>query len=480
METTIIEAPIASERLTTSPSPELSRRLLVAPINREALDPNKPLVGITHEALGSFAGRDYTIFNIKSDEDRHAFWETQPEKTDAERMNKWLTDTQALFTNSHEFFTTTDRGKQWVTVFQQFGLSADTLQRDQLEKFYKTYLSSTDKAQGGEKKFLADIFASHRTPEGKLDREKIEKDLSALTWLANVFGEDSAHIISSLTAAETTLEETPDELITNTDTAMSSEETDMLESLQKVPETPMFQTQTTQPETPTNIPQTEPVASTPDETTTPGTQPVIPATSSQPITPAVQPTTTLPALPTSLTQPNAPTTHVASAANSAPPTASESKTATVTTVEIDPRKDLVLQVNESLTGKTHPVRFEATPEALTTYLRTLKPSQGTIKSIDAHIINGKLVIKGDIGVPMGSMEFSATLANTPTGGIIIESHTVNPHGLGGNIGKGKAEDYITHMDTKITELINGKVDQAWHVSSMHIADNKLGMEFSKK
>lgn len=234
METGYVNTePSLSEKEHITPSPEFSRRILSAPSKKEALNPNTPLTSVTRESLGIFAERDYTIFNTKSDQERETYWKTQPETDNPAQMAKWLKDTQADFADNQAFFSTTEEGKQWTNVFSHLGLSADNMTQTQLEQFYATYLASSDKANGGEKKFIADILSSpmYQTPDGKFDDAKLREDLPALEWLANVFGENSAQIASRLSSSEATLQQAPDAIITPADTMMSAKEIKLLEFL---------------------------------------------------------------------------------------------------------------------------------------------------------------------------------------------------------------------------------------------------------
>ena len=79
MEIATVEAPHIPEKAQTTPSPEFSRRILLGPSQKEALNPNAPLAPITREALGSLKDRDYTLYNTKSDAERDAFWSTKAE-----------------------------------------------------------------------------------------------------------------------------------------------------------------------------------------------------------------------------------------------------------------------------------------------------------------------------------------------------------------------------------------------------------------
>lgn len=489
METAILEAPIAPERENTSPSPEFSRRILLAPTNKDALNPTIPLTPTTRESLGTIAERNYTIFNTHSTQERSAYWSTKPEQTNAAQMDAWLTGTQATFANGREFFTSSAQGKQWSEVYKKLGLSPDNIQRDSLQQFYTKYLTAQNPAQDGVKQFVKDILASpaYRTPDGKFDAMKLEQDLPAITWLANVFGEKSSEIISSLTAAEGIVQENPDTLVTNTDTTLSTRESELLESLGHAVPTPPVEQPIPEPQTPTTPEQTSPVTQTPAETTppaqvtqpTPVTEPLTQATTPQP-SETHTPTASLPITTTPVTEPTPARNPAPNTTPVTTPTLAETQPAAPQTREIDPKKDLSSQVNEALkTASTPTMRFEATPDSLTTYLKTIKPSKGKLNEISANIVNGKLVIHGELGVFLGKATFSATLANNTTGGIMVESHTLKLEGTA-NAGRGAAEDYIQNMNSKIVDLINSKVDQAWRVSGMHIADNKLGMEFAKK
>lgn len=466
METAILEAPIAPERENTSPSPEFSRRLLLAPTNKDALNPAIPLGTTTRESLGTLAERNYTIFNAHATQERTAFWSSKPEQTNAAQMETWLANTQDIFTGAKDFFTNTDQGKQWAEVYKKLGLSADNIQKDSLQQFYKKYLALTDTANGGVKLFVKDILSSpaYRTADGKFDATKLEQDLPAIKWLANVFGENSAQIISSLTASEATLEEKPEELINNTDATMSTQETGLLESLSHAVPTPPTEQPVPEPETtpanPTMSEQTAPVTQTPAESTPPAQEVTQPTPVTEP-TPARNPVITTPPVTTATpteTQPAAPQTH-----------------------EIDPTKNLTTQVNEALrSGATTNMRFEIPPAALTNYMKTIKLDTGELKKMQVQIANGKMNLIGEVGIILGKIEFNATLVNNPAGGLVIEgTPIVNLSGTAGGF-RSQAETAIKNLNTKMMEMIRSQADPAWNIASTQIVGDKLALEFKKK
>lgn len=224
-----------AEREHASPSHELARRLLVGATRRDAFNPHIPLSEVTKETLGTFASRDYSVFNAKSHEER---------RNHGGQMETWLTTTQTLFTNSKEFFTANEKGKQWAEVYKRLGLSVENVDKDALQQFYAKYLGATDEKDGGVKQFVKDVLNApeYKTSSGTLDMAKLQHDLSAISWIAHVFGENSAQVISRLTAAEGMLETNPDELIKNTTTTLPTHEKKLLEFLHKE--------KTTKPETP--------------------------------------------------------------------------------------------------------------------------------------------------------------------------------------------------------------------------------------
>lgn len=496
METGIIEAPIAPERENTSPSPEFSRRLLLAPTNKDALNPALPLGPSTRESLGTLTERNYTIFNTHSNQERTAYWSTKPEQTKEAQMEAWLTGTQATFANGREFFTNSAQGKQWAEVYKKLGLSADNIQRDSLKQFYTKYLGNADAVNGGVKQFVTDVLASpaYRTADGKFDSTKLEKDIPAITWLANVFGEKSSQIVSSLTAAEGIVQDNPDALVTNTDTTLSTQESELLGSLNHAVPTPPVEQPVPEPQTTTTAttPATEqnpPVTQTPAESTPPAQ-----VTHSTPATESVtQPTTPQPAETHTPTQQTATTPAITeptperNPATTTPPvttlTPAEAQPAAPQAREIDPTKNLATQVNETLrSAATTNMRFEVPPAALTNYLKILKFDGGDMKKFDAQIVNGKMILKGEVGIHFGSIDFNATLVNGSDGKLIIEGVPIIKYHGSANLGgvKEKAQKAIGNLSNKMTEMIRSQADPAWDVASTQIVGDKLALEFKKK
>ncbi len=228
-----------------APSPEFSKRILVGPSRPELLNPNTPSVAIQKDELGTPAQRDYTIFNTRSDEERKDYWSQQEQKTFDEQKEVWLSQTLSLFTNAKEFFTTSNKGKEWSMLFKHLDIDTQNITKEQIEAFYDRYLHSANKKGEGIKKFVQDVLDVPvlKSSQGEFSRALLQKHLDAIEWIAGVFGEKSSQVISRLTDAEAQAQTDPDSLANATDPTLSDKEIELLEFLsgekyKKPPEIP--------------------------------------------------------------------------------------------------------------------------------------------------------------------------------------------------------------------------------------------------
>lgn len=224
--------PPAPERETSGPTPEFSRRVLAGSGKTEFLNPNTTLPIIAKDDLGNLSGRDYTIFNSRSKGERRAYWQTKEQKTFDEQKQAWTQEVTGIFAESKNFFAS-ERGSRWTSLCERFGLNAQQITKESLEKFYENYLQATDQKEEGIKRFIQDLLTSpsYQNTSGGIDQEKLQQDQPAIEWLASMFGEKSSEVISRLSDAEAQLQIDPEKIVQEKDVTMTTTEIALLEFL---------------------------------------------------------------------------------------------------------------------------------------------------------------------------------------------------------------------------------------------------------
>lgn len=188
----------------------LQARLL---IGGEALNPNKlNLSPVTNEALGNFEARNYSPFNTASTGERKDYWEGKENNDFQQQKTRWVSNIVSLFDTNKSFFSQDQEGKEWSELFSKIGINTQSFTQQNAEALYNKYFSG-EKKTSNIKKFISDIVSAYRKPDGKIDYQKLKKNLNCVQWLAHIFGDISSEVVSQLLDAEVKLQTQPEELI---------------------------------------------------------------------------------------------------------------------------------------------------------------------------------------------------------------------------------------------------------------------------
>lgn len=181
-------------------------------IGGEFLNPDKrDLNPLNKEALGNFNQRDYSIFQYGSARDRMSYWAQFSNLDNQAKYKRWSQHCVATFSNSKNFFTNTEKGKSWSSLFSKLNIDTKNFTPETAAAFYQRYFTG-EQNKTGVKQFVSDILNIH-TKDNKLDSDALERNLPAINWLANIFGNSSSEVITQLTSAEGKLITSPDSLI---------------------------------------------------------------------------------------------------------------------------------------------------------------------------------------------------------------------------------------------------------------------------
>lgn len=194
-----VEQPLSHEPLQPYESRVgLQTRLL---LGGEALNPDKTdLPEVAKDALLAFETRDYGIFQDASTAERKAYWQGKENNEFAGQKAAWIQSTVTTFTNeqTQQFFQS-QQGRAWSEIFGRLGISTQSFTNQNAEQLYTRYF---EHGKSDIKKFVQDVV-----------RTGANTDLSAIQWLANIFGSNSSEIVAQLIDAEIKLQTQPDVLI---------------------------------------------------------------------------------------------------------------------------------------------------------------------------------------------------------------------------------------------------------------------------
>lgn len=172
--------------------------------DHELLNPNNNTVPeITSESLGTRQHRNYTIVKHASAEERNYYWEQRNVAVDA-RYQTWVTETQQAFDNSQRFFAGR-KGQQWAGLFQKLNIRAVGFDTNDANTLYNRYFSSENESDNIDR-FVNEVIDAHSritNNQRQFDRASFEQNRDAIQWLANLFGEKSAQVMTQIADGET-------------------------------------------------------------------------------------------------------------------------------------------------------------------------------------------------------------------------------------------------------------------------------------
>lgn len=211
------EAPAPTQE--TPPSPErsssheatvgLRARLL---IGSDARNPDHQLTGIKKEDFTPDSERNYGIYERASGTDRRSYWQGKEDNDFVKQKDAWTASTIQSFEKGKGFFQS-EKGANWNELCQKLGIDAVGFDATQADALYDKYFTG-DKKVSQVRQFVEEVRNAYKTQEGTTDLTKLQKDLPAIQWLANIFGKDhAAEIITNLIHADAENAIQPDVLV---------------------------------------------------------------------------------------------------------------------------------------------------------------------------------------------------------------------------------------------------------------------------
>lgn len=146
--------------------------------------------------------------------------------------------------------------------------------------------------------------------------------------------------------------------------------------------------------------------------------------------------------------------------------------------------DLLSQVNRQLAESTSTqTSFEAPPQAIINYLKTVKlPMGAQIKEVRTQTTGNQISMNGNITAKIGfiplNIPFSAQLENDPVLGIRVTDHKINLPGPAEAL-RGRIEQNITNLNQLLLNQVNHQIIPSWEATGMKITDGKLALNFRK-
>ncbi len=123
--------------------------------------------------------------------------------------------------------------------------------------------------------------------------------------------------------------------------------------------------------------------------------------------------------------------------------------------------------------------YEANPDQLVDYLKTVKVTGASIKGVSVAIVDDQLSVIGAAGVLGGEAQFVALYENGSAGLSTVAPPDINlPFFLRGM--RGKVQQTFTNLDSVIKEQVNGQIDPEYEVDSVRIVNGKLAFTFKRK
>lgn len=176
----------------------LQTRLLIT--TPEALNPDSELPAVTSDVLGNFADRNYGVFNNASTGERQDYWRGKEGDVFDRQKAAWIKSTVDTFTsNQAKAFFQTEKGKRWSVIFGRLKITVEGFNQQGADTLYSTYFSG---GTSDIKKFVKDC----------IDKDATE-DITAIQWIANIFGKESSEVIAQMVDAEKKLKDHPDQLV---------------------------------------------------------------------------------------------------------------------------------------------------------------------------------------------------------------------------------------------------------------------------
>jgi len=164
-------------------------------IGGEALNPDKTdVTTISKGLLTDLQSRDYQAFDNASLNERRQTALVEKDKFNT-ALTSWAQETASKVlrnTKHHE------------TISKIFGFDAKSVTQKEFIALYQKYFSKKSNV----KLFVNDVLRAYGN-----DFNSLEKNLSSIQWVANIFGSTSAEMVAQLVDAERKLQTQPDKLV---------------------------------------------------------------------------------------------------------------------------------------------------------------------------------------------------------------------------------------------------------------------------
>lgn len=185
----------------TNSTTALQVRLLMG---EAALSPTVELDAIQREQLGIFEGRDYGFLERFSKRERSSYWTRD---SFDEQKQQWVEQTATSISAALNSNATGEQ-KRFRDTLIRLGITDN---KEALANWHKDYFERSPEIPPV-KKFAHDVLATYWN-SGTLDYDALRKDLPAISWVGNIFGETSSQTLRNMIDAEAQLHTNPDKLI---------------------------------------------------------------------------------------------------------------------------------------------------------------------------------------------------------------------------------------------------------------------------
>ncbi len=140
----------------------------------------------------------YQLLSQASTRERKQYWRGKLGDQFEQQQQNWFDSVIRIFQQAREFIKTPSNSN-WRNLFERLGINCLNFQKQDAEKLYHEYCGQSQTTV-----YIQKVLGLYKT-KTSFDFAKIEQDLKAITWLANIFGQISSEAIRELIHAEAKL-----------------------------------------------------------------------------------------------------------------------------------------------------------------------------------------------------------------------------------------------------------------------------------
>jgi len=223
----------------------------------EALNPNAVNVAVAKDALGRQDDATFALMHKASLRERDAFWAGQHETSYDARLSSWKTSLVESINDRSSYFGSNEKGQKQAGFFAKIGIDTKRFTDSSAQAVYDKYCAG-DTPEANISRFARDVVASCRKPDGTVDMTAVHDALPAARWLANIFGGESAELLTQMIDAEVGRETHADAFVARASEKvndLSDHEKKLLSFLTEIPIDPTKAVPTPEPDTHPEPPQ---------------------------------------------------------------------------------------------------------------------------------------------------------------------------------------------------------------------------------